>query len=76
MKEMVFEIVARLMAAPVTSVDENSSPKSLERWDSLRHMKLILAVEERFGIQFSDEDIISIKDVKGLLTRIEIRLKG
>jgi len=73
MKGKVFEITAYLMSVPVSSVDENSSPASLEKWDSLRHMKLILAVEEIFNIQFTDEDIVSIKDIRGLLERLDAK---
>lgn len=71
MREKVFEVVARIMGVPVETVNEDSSPMTLGKWDSLRHMKLILAVEEYFSVQFTDDDIVAIKDVRGLLARIE-----
>ncbi|MES2244031.1 MAG: acyl carrier protein [Pseudomonadota bacterium] len=73
MSSKVFEIVARIMGVPVDAVNLESSPETLENWDSLRHMKLILAIEESLGVQFSDEDIVSIKNVQDLLTRVEAR---
>jgi acyl carrier protein len=73
MSSKVFEIVARIMGVPVDAVNLESSPETLENWDSLRHMKLILAIEESLGVQFSDEDIVSIKSVQDLLTRVEAR---
>ncbi len=73
MSRKVFEIVARIMGVPVDAVNLESSPETLENWDSLRHMKLILAIEESLGVQFSDEDIVSIKNVQDLLARVEAR---
>ena len=73
MSSKVFEIVARIMGVPVDAVNLESSPETLENWDSLRHIKLILAIEESLGVQFSEEDIVSIKNVQDLLARVEAR---
>jgi len=73
MSRKVFEIVARIMVVPVDAVSLESSPETLENWDSLRHMKLILAIEESLDVQFSDDDIVSIKNVRDLLACVEAR---
>jgi acyl carrier protein len=36
-------------------------------------MKLILAIEESLDVQFSDEELISIKNVGDLLSRVEAK---
>ncbi len=73
MSKKIFEIVARIMGVPIEAVTPESSPETLGTWDSLRHMKLILAIEESTGIEFSDEDIVSIKNVRDLLNRAELK---
>ena len=73
MRQKVFEIVARIMGVPVEAVTSESSPETLANWDSLRHMKLILSIEESLDIQFNDEDIVSIKNVQDLLSRLEAK---
>ena len=73
MRQKVFEIVARIMGVPVEAVTSESSPETLANWDSLRHMKLILAIEESLDIQFNDEDIVSIMNVQDLLSRLEAK---
>lgn len=73
MSRKVFEIVARIMGVPVEVVSLESSPETLENWDSLRHMKLILAIEESLDVQFRDEDIVGIKSVTDLLACVEAR---
>lgn len=73
MSKDVFEIVAKVMNVPLDSVSKESSMDTLLKWDSLHHMNLILAVEEKMGIQFTDEDIISINNVSSLIERIKLR---
>ena len=44
---------------------------TLKGWDSLRHLKLIMAIEEEFGIELTQEEIESIAtvaDIKQALT--------
>lgn len=68
MNDKVCGIVATIMGVPAGGVTEDSSPASLQHWDSLRHMKLILAVEEAFGLQLTDDEIVSITDVRSIVT--------
>lgn len=62
--DMVLSIVSQVMNIPVEQLDEESSPDTVENWDSLRHMNLILALEEKFGISFFDEEIIVMLNVQ------------
>jgi len=39
-------------------------------WDSFRYVSLIMAIEERFAIQFSDADIDGLKNVGDLLSAV------
>ena len=63
MKEKVFEIVAQVMNVPIESVNEDSSPDTIKEWDSLKHMNLILTLEEDFCVQFNDEEIVEMLNV-------------
>lgn len=73
MQEKVYEVVARIMGVAPAEIREESSPLTLPKWDSLRHMKLILALEETLNIQFSDADISMMKDVRTILERVSTR---
>lgn len=55
--------MAQVMNVPIESVKEDSSPETIETWDSLKHMSLILTLEEEFGVQFSDEEIVKMLSV-------------
>jgi acyl carrier protein len=51
----------RNVIATVLNVDPNligpdASSDTIESWDSLRHMNLVLALEEEFGVVLPDQD--------------------
>lgn len=60
MEERVKKILANIMGVPVEEIDENSSPDTIPNWDSLRHMNLILALEQEFSVIVRDEDILTL----------------
>ena len=64
MKDRVLKIVSQVMDVPLQELNEDSSPDSVENWDSLKHMNLILAMEEEFNISFSDEEIVEMLSVE------------
>jgi acyl carrier protein len=49
--------MAAVFGIDASAIDEQASPGSIEQWDSLRHMNLVLALEEEFGVRFSEEQI-------------------
>jgi acyl carrier protein len=71
MREKVYQIISQLMETPVASISENSSGKDIVKWDSLKHMDLMMTLEEEFGIQFTDEEIVELDDVKSILKAIQ-----
>lgn len=60
----VLKIVSQVMEIPLEQLNEESSPDTIETWDSLKHMNLILALEEEFDVAFSDEEIIELLSVE------------
>jgi acyl carrier protein len=48
----------------------------VENWDSLSHVRLMVAIEEDFKIHFSSSEITSFKTVGDLVTSIEAKLRG
>ena len=55
---------------PVAEVPEDASIETVEGWDSLRHMELMLALEMRFGVQMTTDvmpTLISIEAIEEFL---------
>ncbi len=68
MKNKIEERIKNVMSAvfeiAVDKFDENSSPDNIESWGSLNHMKLVVALEEEFNVQFTDDDITELINMK------------
>ena len=66
MQARVLNVVSQVLGIPVDAITDDSSPESIEAWDSLKHMNLVLALEEEFGIRFSDERIVAMLSVRSI----------
>ncbi|MDY6987191.1 MAG: acyl carrier protein [Thermodesulfobacteriota bacterium] len=62
-KDRILKIVSHVMSLPVEQLNEDSSPDTVENWDSIKHLNLVLALEEEFNIVFSDEEIVEMLSV-------------
>ena len=52
-------------------VAPNTSRRDVAEWDSVAHVKLILSLEEEFGIRFTEDEVTSMQTVGDLLGAIE-----
>lgn len=50
-----------------------SGSKDIDGWDSVAQVKLVLAIEEQFGFQFTEDEVSSIRSVGGFLEAIKRR---
>lgn len=64
MEKRIKSIMAAVFGIDSADVSDDASPDTIESWDSLRHMKLVLALEEDFGIQFHDDQIPELLNFK------------
>jgi len=53
-----------------------SSPETIETWDSIQHLNLVLALEEKFGLQLSPEEIEQMKSVGEVIKLVEGKLQA
>jgi acyl carrier protein len=50
-----------------------TASSNVEDWDSVAQVKLVLALEERFGVQFTTEEVAGIPSVQRFLKALETR---
>lgn len=70
----VVEIVATIFNAPLESVNLESSPATLENWDSMGHLMLVLELEQQFDLQLAPEEVEKLASVQGIVTLIESKV--
>jgi acyl carrier protein len=64
LKEQIAKIMAVVFEVNSDSINENTSADTIETWDSLRHMNLILALEEEFNVTIPDEEVGNLMNFK------------
>ena len=71
--ERVRQIVADIFLVEMAQVTERSSPETLENWDSLQHLNLVVALEGSFGLSLSPEEIAAMTSVADIVKIIDGR---
>lgn len=62
----VIALATDIIGVPVTS---GSSMDNVAGWDSLRHMQLIFAFEDAFGLRLEDGEMSQLRSVEALVRR-------
>jgi len=68
-KERIRNEMAIVFGIEADQVKDNAEPGVIESWDSLRHMSLIVALEEEFDITFTDDEMTELLNME-LITSI------
>jgi acyl carrier protein len=63
MVEKLYEIIAKIMDVPASEINDESSPETIESWDSFNSLLLADELESEFNISFSLEEIIDSPNV-------------
>jgi acyl carrier protein len=77
--KQLFSRVARIagdvFTVPEPSLTPKSSPDTIETWDSLHHLSLVLALEQEFSVQFSPEEVEQLLSVELIIALVGEKLQ-
>jgi acyl carrier protein len=59
-EEALKRVMAAVLRVPEAQIGPDTSTDTLPTWDSLRHMNLVLALEQEFGVSIPDEDAANL----------------
>jgi len=54
------QVLANVFGVDVKTIDEAASVDTVGEWDSLKHLNLVLALEERFNVSLTEEQTVQI----------------
>jgi acyl carrier protein len=57
LNEEIRKVMAAVFGINTALITDGATPDSIEQWDSLRHMNLVLALEDEFGVRFPEDEI-------------------
>ena len=69
--QQVRSIASDIFGVPTDKITPESSPETIENWDSMQHLNLVLAIEEKFGVQLEPEDIEQMKNIGAVAALVE-----
>lgn len=64
----IFVTTFNLSDRDTAGLSEQSSTHTVSNWDSLGHIRLILALEKAYGVSIPDADAIGLIDVEHIVS--------
>ena len=73
----IIKIFSNTFFIDFKKIKKDTSMQDINNWDSLKHMTLVLTLEEHFKIKFNGEEIIKMDNFKSIkdLIKKKINLK-
>ena len=66
MSKKLYEIISKVFSVQISEINDESSPETIESWDSFNGLILVDELEGNFNIKFTVSEIIDVKNVKDI----------
>jgi acyl carrier protein len=71
MLDRVREIIADITRNPVDAITESSSSQSVDGWDSIAQINIIVTIEMDFGVSFTADEMHSLNSVRKIMQALK-----
>lgn len=65
------KLIAQVLNIPEQRVIDDMTIEMTPEWDSLKHMELIVAIEQTYAIELSGDEIANMVSVTAIRTALE-----
>ena len=68
----LYDVIGRILEVDPETLSEDSNAQNTPRWDSLRHIEVIMAVESAYHVRFSMPELSNLQrlgDIRALLAQ-------
>lgn len=75
----LYELIGKVLGVDPSELNEDSNAQNTPKWDSLRHIEVVFAMENAFHVRFTMPEISGLRklsDIRQLLTAKNIQLNG
>ena len=66
MSKKLYDVISKVFSVQISEINDESSPETIESWDSFNGLILVDELESNFNIKFSVSEIIDVKNVKDI----------
>lgn len=74
LRQRVVGVLADVFEVNPAALGSESSPATVESWDSLRHLNMVIALEQEFGFVFAAEEIEQAVSVEAVCRLVESKV--
>ena len=74
MNDKIKNIMASVFDVKSENIQDSSSPDTIPNWDSMKHIDLILSLEEEFNLEFDEKEISEMMSFKNIKNIINLKL--
>jgi acyl carrier protein len=76
-KMQLYNIIGKVLGVEAGTLSEDSNAQNTPKWDSLRHIEVVFAIENAFHVRFTMPEIASLRklgDIRQLLVSKNVKL--
>lgn len=74
MENRIKNILSIIFEIPKEDISNDSNPKSIDNWDSLNHINMIVSIEKEFNIYFDDFEIEKLVSVDKIIEIVKLKM--
>jgi citrate synthase len=71
MRPSIEALIASTFNIPIEQVTPDSDMSTLQNWDSLGHINLVLAIEEAYGVVVDEDAVVELTSVRAIREFVE-----
>jgi acyl carrier protein len=75
----LYHLIGKVLGVDPSVLNEDSNAQNTPKWDSLRHIEVIFAMENAFHVRFTMPEIASLRklgDIRNLLEAKNVKLNA
>ncbi|MDP3920138.1 MAG: acyl carrier protein [Candidatus Omnitrophota bacterium] len=75
-EDRLCRVLAEVFGVPAEQINEDSSPDTIENWDSASHINMILSLESEFDVKLTPEhamEMLSVKLIRMILEELGVK---
>ena len=73
MEERLKETISDVLSISIHCIDDNTTKESIPSWDSVKHINLVIALEQEFNITFDIHEIELMNSYREILSILETK---
>jgi acyl carrier protein len=73
----LYNLIGKVLGVDPATLNDESNAQNTPKWDSLRHIEVVFAIENAFHVRFTMPEIASLRklgDIRQLLIQKNVKL--